>query len=102
MSDRVLYQLRLFITGSTPRSTRAVENTRRICEERLGGNYELEIIDVYGDPKATMEFQIVATPTLVKTQPLPRRLIIGDMSDEARVLAGLDLMPATPMALPGA
>jgi circadian clock protein KaiB len=88
------YKLRLFITGSTPRSTRALENMRRICAEMLDGRYELEVIDVYKNPEATREFQIIATPTLVKILPEPLRRIIGDLSNQERVLAGLDLAPA--------
>jgi len=87
------YKLRLFITGSTARSTRAIENMRRICEENLGGQYDLEIIDVYAHPEATRELQVVATPTLVKILPEPLRRIIGDLSDKERVLAGLNIMP---------
>ena len=86
-----LYQLRLFITGSTPRSTRALENMKRICAEDLAGRYRLEVIDVYQDPEATREYQVIATPTLVKILPEPLRRIIGDLSDKERVLAGLDL-----------
>lgn len=87
------YKLRLFITGTTPRSTRAIENMRRICEENLQGRYDLEVVDVYQHPEATRELQIVATPTLVKILPEPLRRIIGDLSDEERVFAGLDLVP---------
>lgn len=90
------YQLRLFITGSTPRSTRAIENLRKICKENLEGRYELEVIDVYERPETTRELQIVATPTLVKVLPEPLRRIIGDLSDELKVLAGLDLAPRQP------
>jgi len=92
-ADQPHYQLRLFITGSTPRSTRAIENLRKICEENLDGRYELEVIDVYERPETTRELQIVATPTLVKVLPEPLRRIIGDLSDELKVLAGLDLAP---------
>lgn len=87
------YKLRLFITGTTARSTRAIENMRRICEENLQGRYDLEVVDVYQNPEATRELQVVATPTLVKILPEPLRRIIGDLSDEERVLAGLDLVP---------
>lgn len=90
------YQLRLFITGSTPRSTRAIENLRRICAQNLDGHYELEVIDVYERPETTRELQIVATPTLVKVLPEPMRRIIGDLSDELKVLAGLNLAPRPP------
>lgn len=96
-ADAVLpfYKLRLFVTGSTPRSTRAIDNLRRICAANLDGRYELEVIDVYDRPETTREFQIVATPTLVKVLPEPLRKIIGDLSDELKVLAGLDLAPRT-------
>jgi circadian clock protein KaiB len=87
------YKLRLFITGSTPRSTRAIENLRRICAENLDVKFDLEIVDVYQHPEATQELQIVATPTLVKILPEPARKIIGDLSDKERVLAGLNLTP---------
>jgi circadian clock protein KaiB len=87
------YKLRLFITGSTPRSARAIENMRRICDENLKGRYDLEVIDVYQNPEATKELQVVATPTLVKILPEPLRRIIGDLSDTERVFAGLDLIP---------
>jgi circadian clock protein KaiB len=92
-NDPGRYKLRLFITGTTPRSTRAIENMRRICEENLQGRYDLEVVDVYQNPEATKELQIVATPTLVKILPEPLRRIIGDLSDVERVFAGLDLVP---------
>lgn len=85
------YKLRLFITGSTPRSVTAIQNMRRICAEKLEGDYDLEVIDVYQHPDATRDYQIVATPTLVKVLPEPLRKIIGDLSDRDRVLAGLNL-----------
>jgi circadian clock protein KaiB len=87
------YKLRLFITGSTPRSTRAIQNMRQICDENLKGRYDLEVIDVYDAPDTTKELQIIATPTLVKVLPEPLRRIIGDLSDTERVLAGLDILP---------
>ena len=90
------YKLRLFVTGSTPRSARAIANMRRICEENLHGRYDLEVVDVYENPDATRELQIVATPTLVKLLPEPLRRIIGDLSDQERVLAGLNLTPVKP------
>lgn len=64
---------------------------RRICEERLDGKYDLEIIDVYENPEATRELQVVATPTLVKVLPEPLRRIIGDLSDREKLMAGLNL-----------
>lgn len=88
---RLPYKLRLFVTGSTPRSIRAIDNLRRVCAENLDGGYELEVIDVYQHPEATKELQIIATPTLVRMLPEPLRRVIGDLSDEERVLAGLDI-----------
>jgi circadian clock protein KaiB len=87
------YKLRLFITGSTPRSTRAIANMRKICDENLSGRYDLEVVDVYENPDATKELQVIATPTLIKILPEPLRRIIGDLSDREKVLAGLDLKP---------
>ena len=88
------YVLRLFVTGHDARGrTRAIENMRKICEEDLAGQYDLEIIDVYQNPEATRELQIIATPTLVKVLPEPLRRIIGDLSDHEKVLAGLNLTP---------
>ena len=90
------YKLRLFVTGSTPRSARAIANMRTICEEKLSGRYDLEVVDVYENPEATREMQVVATPTLVKILPEPLRRIIGDLSDQEKVLAGLNLTPVKP------
>jgi circadian clock protein KaiB len=87
------YVLRLFVTGTTSRSARAIANLRRVCEQRLRGEYDLEVVDIYQHPDAAKEYQIVAAPTLVKLLPLPLRRIIGDLADEQRVLAGLDLVP---------
>jgi len=87
------YVLRLFITGTTSRSARAIANLRRVCEQRLHGEYDLEVIDIYQHPAAAKEYQIVAAPTLVKMLPLPLRRIIGDLANEERILAGLDLIP---------
>ena len=89
--DPARYVLRLFVTGTTSRSQRAIANMRKICEEKLEGRYDLEIIDVYQDPEATRDWQVVATPTLVKVLPEPLRRIIGDLSDREKVLAGLNL-----------
>lgn len=92
-SNSERYRLRLFVTGSTPRSARAIANMRRICEENLSGRYDLEVVDVYEHPEATREMQVVATPTLVKILPEPLRRFIGDLSNEEKVLAGLNLTP---------
>jgi circadian clock protein KaiB len=85
------YLLRLYVTGSTPRSARAIENIKDICEEHLKGRYDLEVIDVYQRPRLAADEQIVATPTLIKVLPTPLRRLIGDLSDSERVLVGLDL-----------
>jgi len=87
------YVLRLFITGTTSRSSKAIANLRRVCEERLHGKYDLEVVDIYQHPAAAQQYQILAAPTLVKMLPLPLRRIIGDLANEERVLAGLDLSP---------
>jgi len=86
------YVLRLYVTGMTARSSRAVNNLRAICEEYLEGHYDLEVIDIYQQPILTKGEQIVAAPTLLKKLPLPARRIIGDMSNRDRVLLGLDLV----------
>ncbi len=86
------YRLRLFVSGSTPRSVRAIQNIRALCDEKLNGRYELEVIDIYQHPEYAKPEQIVVTPTLVRTLPLPFRKIIGDLSDKDRVLVGLDLV----------
>ena len=85
--------LRLFVTGHTARSEAAIRNLRRICEEDLAGESELEIIDVLERPQLAEDEKILATPTLVKQLPEPVRKIIGDLSDRDRVLLGLDLIP---------
>jgi circadian clock protein KaiB len=86
--------LRLYVTGVTGKSVRAIENVRRICDEHLNGRYELEVIDLYKNLPLARGDQIIAAPTLIKRLPLPLRRLIGDMSDEARVLVGLDVRPA--------
>lgn len=83
--------LRLYLTGTTPASVRALANLKRICEEHLAGRYELEVIDIYQCPALLEGEQIVAAPTLVKKLPLPLRRLVGDMSNTERVLLGLDL-----------
>jgi circadian clock protein KaiB len=94
--DGAHYRLRLFVSGSTPRSLRAIQNIRALCEEKLNGRYELEVIDIYQHPEQVRPEQIVVTPTLVRKLPLPFRKIIGDLSDKERVLVGLDLF-ASPL-----
>ena len=85
------YVLRLYVTGATPRSRRAIVNLDGICHEYLQGQYDLEVIDVYQKPALAKDEQIIAAPTLIKKLPLPIRRIIGDLSDREAVLLGLDL-----------
>jgi len=93
---RQQFVLRLYVTGMTPRSTRAISAVRAICEEFLAGRFDLKIIDVYQQPAMIRDEQIFATPTLVKKGPEPERRMIGDMSDRARLLAGLGLREVVP------
>ena len=92
-SSEEKYILRLYVTGITPRSTKAIVNVKKICEEYLKGRYELEVIDIYQQPKLAKGEQIIAAPTLIKKLPLPLRRLIGDMSDTERFLVGIDLKP---------
>lgn len=85
------YVLRLYVTGLTPRSTRAIKTVRDVCEQHLQGNYELEIVDVYQQPGRVSRDQIFAIPTLVKCEPAPQRFVIGDMTNRQRLLYGLGL-----------
>ncbi len=87
------YVLRLFLAGHTGRSRAAVENLHAVCERELAGRYRIELIDVLEQPEVAEEYNIVATPTLIKTLPPPLRRIIGDLSDGERVLMGLDIHP---------
>ncbi len=88
---RATYILRLYVTGSSNRSLRAVYNLKKLCEEYLPDDYDLEVIDIYKDPAAAREAQIVAAPTLVKKLPQPIRKFVGDMSNTQKILIGLDL-----------
>jgi circadian clock protein KaiB len=90
--DAARYRLRLFVSGTTPRSLRAIGNIQALCEERLQGRYDLEVVDIYQQPEQIKPDQIVVTPTLIKKLPLPIRKIIGDLSDTERVLVGLDIV----------
>ena len=91
------YVLKLYITGMTPRSQEALRNIKRILHEHLGDNYELEVIDIYQQPSLAKGDQIIAVPTLVKKLPAPIRKLIGDLSQEDRILLGLDLKPKGPI-----
>lgn len=85
------YLLRLYVTGSTPQSLRAISNIRKICEENLQGRYTLQVINLYEHPELAKTEQIIAAPTLVKKLPLPLRRIIGDLSDTEKVLVGMGI-----------
>ena len=88
------YVLRLYVTGTTTFSARAIVNIRKICEEHLKGRYDLEVVDVSQNPTLAEGEQIIAAPTLIKKLPLPLRRFIGDMSQTDRILLGLDLRKA--------
>ena len=90
-SRQAKYVLRLYVSGSTSKSARAVENIKRVCEQHLKNRYDLEVIDVYQQAHLARDEQIVAVPTLIKRFPPPLRKLIGDMSNLKKVLFGLDL-----------
>lgn len=87
------WQLRLYVAGNTPKSVAALANLKRYCEEHLQGRYELEVIDLLVQPQLAAGDQILAIPTLVRKVPVPVRKIIGDLSNEEKVLVGLDIKP---------
>lgn len=91
MPDR--YLLRLFVTGKSARAQQALTNLERICEDELGGAYELEVIDVLERPDLAENEKVLATPTLIKSLPPPLRRVIGDLSDKEKVLLGLEVQP---------
>lgn len=87
------FQLRLYVAGQTPKCRAAIENLSRICETHLAGRYGIEVIDLLENPKLAAGDQILAVPTLVRHLPEPIKKIIGDLSNEERVLVGLDIQP---------
>ena len=95
IQEQELYELRLYVAGNTPKSTTALSNLKRYCEEHLKDNYTIEVIDLLLQPQLAEGDQIFAVPTLVKKVPEPIRKIIGDLSNEEKVLVGLDIRPAT-------
>lgn len=90
-NPKLFYLLRLFVTGLTPRSLKAIENVRNLCEQHLKGRHRLEVIDIYQLPKAASEDQIAAVPALVRKLPLPSRKYVGDMTNKDKILADLDI-----------
>jgi circadian clock protein KaiB len=91
-SQAAQWNLRLYVAGQTPKCIAAFANLKKLCEERLGGNYSIEVIDLLKKPQLASGDQILAIPTLVRRLPQPIKKIIGDLSDTERVLVGLDLV----------
>ncbi len=87
-----VYTLKLFITGASPNSVKAINNVKTICEKHLEGRYDLEIIDIYQEPQTAKAEQLIALPLLIRYSPLPIRRLIGNMSDTNKVLKGLELI----------
>jgi circadian clock protein KaiB len=87
------WELRLYIAGKTPKSVTALNNLKRYCEEHLQGKYQIEVIDLLVHPQLAEGDQIFAVPTLVRKVPVPIRKIIGDLSNEEKVLVGLNIVP---------
>jgi circadian clock protein KaiB len=96
------YRLVLFVSGSTPRSLRAIQNIKKLCEERLRGRYTIDVVDAYQHPDHLKPEHILVTPTLIKKLPLPIRRIVGDLSDKEKVLMGLDIIPRSLLLNPPA
>jgi len=95
------YLLKLYVTGASARTSTAIANLRQICEKELAGQYQLEIIDVLESPHLAEDDKILATPTLIKSLPLPLRRVIGDLSDREKVLMGLEVQAEPDLASPG-
>jgi circadian clock protein KaiB len=96
--ENEMYVLRLYVTGLTPNSTRAIANIKALCRNELAGRYDLQIVDIYQQPEVAKSEQIVAAPTLIKQLPLPLRRLVGDLSQKERVLLGLNLRPTSTQA----
>ena len=91
--EQTMYVLKLYIAGLSLKSTQAITNIKRICDNQLKGRCDLEVIDIYQQPVLAKGEQIIAVPTLIKKLPLPLRRLIGSMADVERILFGLDLKP---------
>ena len=91
LGRRAEYILRLYVTGSTPRSLKAISNLKKFCEEHFPDQYDLEIIDIYKNPEAVRDEQIIAAPTLIKKLPAPLRRFVGDLSNRQKLLVGMGL-----------
>lgn len=92
--EKAAWALRLYVAGQTPKSVTALGNLKRLCETHLAGRYQIEIVDLLKHPRLAAGDQILAVPTLVRKLPVPIKKIIGDLSNEERVLVGLDVQPA--------
>ena len=94
MMEQDGYDLRLYVAGQTPKSVAALANLKKLCETHLPGRYTIEVIDLMKDPAMAQRHQIVAIPTLIRQLPEPLKRIIGDLSNEQKVLVGLDIAPS--------
>jgi circadian clock protein KaiB len=92
-SKEMKWELKLYVAGNTPKSVTALNNLKKYCEEHLKGQYRIEVVDLLVHPKLAEGDQILAIPTLVRKVPVPIRKIIGDLSDEEKVLVGLNIRP---------
>ena len=92
-SDAEFYNLRLYVAGQSAKCVAAVRNLNRFCEEHLAGRYKVEIVDLLENPRLARDDQILAIPTLVRKLPEPLRKIVGDLSNQERMLVGFDLRP---------
>lgn len=88
-----IWELRLYVTGTSPKCLRAMQNLQRVCESNLAGRYNIEVVDLLENPRLAADDQILAVPTLVRRLPEPIRKIVGDLSDTDRLLVGLQLRP---------
>ncbi|HUR58075.1 MAG TPA: circadian clock KaiB family protein [Opitutaceae bacterium] len=95
-AERERYELKLYVTGTSPRSGQAIANVRSLCEEYLSGRYDLEVIDIYQQPAIAASEQIIAAPTLIKKTPAPTRRMIGDLSNRDKILIALNLVASSP------
>jgi len=93
------YVLTLFVTGASNLSGRAITNVRALCEAHLEGRYTLQVVDVHKDPQMMSSYDLVAAPALIKEAPLPKRMLVGDLSDTRRVLAALDVVDRSSPAI---
>jgi circadian clock protein KaiB len=92
------YKLTLFVSGASEPSANAIVNVREICDAYLPERHDLKIVDLHQEPELAKQYHVLATPTLVVDQPLPRRMLVGDMSDHPRILSVLELLPPAALA----